>query len=162
MDYNEYREFINSIEVYLKTGKQQTLEDIQNTIATKEEFKKELINDDLMRCYEYIKVFSDSDQVEIVSNLANQIGKKYGIEYNVSWLLPYVSEKTLKEILEKIDDFALIKIMDEIEDHIRMIGNRFCDSSTYFWLKTTTVFSRMNERKVWRKLYRRCEQKLKK
>lgn len=162
MNYDEYREFINSIEVYLKTKNEQTLTDIQNTIATKEEFKEKLINDDLMRCYRYIKVFSDSDQVEIVSNLAKKIGKEFCIEHKVSWLLIYVSEKALKEILEKTDDFALIKIMDEIEDNIRMIGNRFCDSSTYFWLKTTTVFSRMNERKAWRKLYRRCEQKLKK
>lgn len=161
MDYNEYRELTNMIDAYLETGNRQTLASIQECIVTKEGCREKLM-EDLVESHErYIQVFSTDDQVKIVSDLAAQIKQREYLAYRVSWMLPYVSDKALDQILSNADDVALVKIMYEIKGHIRAIGNRFCDSSTYFWLHSTNIFSRMGERMTWRKLYRKCQRNLK-
>lgn len=161
MDYNEYRELTNMIDAYLETGNRQTLASIQDCIVTKEGCRGKLM-EDLGESHErYIQVFSTDDQVKIVSDLAAQIKQREYLAYRVSWILPYVSDKALDQILSNADDVALVKIMYEIKGHIRAIGNRFCDSSTYFWLHSTNIFSRMGERMMWRKLYRKCQRNLK-
>lgn len=161
MDYNEYRELTNMIDAYLETGNRQTLASIQDCIVTKEGCREKLM-EDLEESHErYIQVFSTDDQVKIVSDLAAQIKQREYLAYRVSWILPYVSDKALDQILSNADDVALVKIMYEIKGHIRAIGNRFCDSSTYFWLHSTNIFSRMGERMTWRKLYRKCQRNLK-
>ncbi len=162
MDYNEYRELTNSIDAYLETGNRQTLASIQNCIETKEGCRKKLMKDLVKYHYRYIQVFSTDDQVKIVSNLAAQIKQEEYLAYKVSWILPYVSDKVLEQILSTADDVALVKIMHAIKRHIRAIGHRFCDSSTYYWLHTTNIFSRMGERMTWRKLYRKCQRNLNK
>lgn len=161
MDYNEYRELTNMIDAYLETGNRQTLASIQNCIATKEGCREKLVKDFEEHHERYIRVFSTDDQVKIVSDLAAQIKQREYLAYRVSWMLPYVSDKALEQILSNADDVALVKIMDEIKGHIRAIGNRFCDSSTYFWLHSTNIFSRMGERITWMKLYRKCKRNLK-
>ena len=162
MDYNEYRELKNSIDAYLETDNRQTLVSIQNCIETNEECRKKIIKE-LMEYHErYIQVFSVDDQVKIVSNLVAQIKQEDHLAYRISWLLPYVSEQALEKILSTADDVALVKIMHEIKRHIRVIGNRLCDSPTYFWLDTTNIFSRMCEKIMWRNLYRKCERNLNK
>lgn len=160
MDYNEYREFTNTIDAYLETGNRQTLANIQDCIETKKGCR-EMLMEDLEKRYErYIQVFSTDDQVKIISDLVAQIKHNEYLAFRVSWMLPYVSDKALDQILINADDVALVKIMNEIKDHIRIIGNRFCDSSTYFWLHSTNVFSRLGERMTWRKLYRKCQRNL--
>lgn len=163
MNYDEYRELTNLIDAYLDTGNRETLATIQNCIETKEGCRESLM-EDLIEHYHsrYIKVFSADDQVKIVSDLAAQICQKEYLAYKVSWMLPYVSDKVLEQILSTADDVALVRIMREIKGNIRAIGNRFCDSSTYFWLHTTNIFSRMGERMAWRKIYRKCRRNLKK
>ena len=161
MDYNEYRELTNTIDAYLATGNRQTLASIQNCIATKEGCREKLVKDLEEHHERYIRVFSTDDQVKIVSDLAAQIKQREYLAYRVSWMLPYVSDKALEQILSNADDVALVKIMDEIKGHIRAIGNRFCDSTTYFWLHSTNIFSRMGERITWMKLYRKCKRNLK-
>ena len=161
MDYNEYRELTNTIDAYLATGNRQTLASIQNCIATKEGCREKLVKDLEEHHERYIRVFSTDDQVKIVSDLAAQIKQREYLAYRVSWMLPYVSDKALEQILSNADDVALVKIMDEIKGHIRAIENRFCDSSTYFWLHSTNIFSRMGERITWMKLYRKCKRNLK-
>lgn len=161
MDYNEYRKLTNTIDAYLATGNRQTLASIQNCIATKEGCREKLVKDLEEQHERYIRVFSTDDQVKIVSDLAAQIKQREYLAYRVSWMLPYVSDKALEQILSNADDIALVKIMDEIKRHIMAIGNRFCDSSTYFWLHSTNIFSRMGERITWMKLYRKCKRNLK-
>jgi len=161
MDYNEYRELTNTIDAYLATGNRQTLASIQNCIATKEGCREKLVKDLEEHHERYIRVFSTDDQVKIVSDLVAQIKQREYLAYRVSRMLPYVSDKALEQILSNADDVALVKIMDEIKGHIRAIGNRFCDSSTYFWLHSTNIFSRMGERITWMKLYRKCKRNLK-
>lgn len=160
MDYDEYRELTNTIDAYLKTGNRQTLASIQECIETNEDYREKLIEDLLEHHERYIQVFSTDDQVNIASNLAAQIKQREYLAFRVSWMLPYVSDKALNQILSKADDVALVKIMHEIKGHIRVIGNRFCDSSTYFWLHSTNIFSRMKERMMWRKLYKKCQNSL--
>lgn len=109
----------------------------------------------------YIQKHTD-EQIKIVSDLVSKIQQRKYISYQVSWLLPYISNEALSEILAKADDVALVKIMDNIKSHIQFIGNRFCDSSTYFWLKRTNIFSRMCERITWWGLYRKCKKNLNK
>lgn len=162
MDYNEYRELTSKIDAYLETGNRQTLASIQDCIETKEGCRQRLMEDLVEYHHErYIQVFSTDDQVKIVSDFAAQIKQREFLAYRVSWMLAYVSDKALDQILSNADDVALVKIMEEIKDHIRVIGKRFCDSSTYFWLHSTNIFSRMGERMMWRKLYRKCQRNLK-
>ena len=163
MDYNEYRKLTNLIDAYLYTGNWETLVTIQNCIETQEGCREKLMNDMIEHNHNtYITVFSADEQVKIISDLVAQIGQKEHLAYIVSWMLPYVSNKVLEQILISADDVALVRIMLEIKGHIRAIGNRFCDSSTYFWLHTTNIFSRMVERIIWLKIYRRCQKNLKK
>lgn len=160
MDYNEYRELTNMIDAYLETGNRQTLASIQDCIVTKEGCREKLM-EDLVEGYErYIQVFSTDDQVKIVSDLAAQIKQREYLAYRVSWMLPYVSDKALNQILSNADDVALGKIMYEIKGN-NINANRFCDSYTYFWRHSTNIFSRMRERMTWRKLYRMCQRNLK-
>lgn len=161
MDYNEYLEVRNSIDAYVKTGNQRMLAEIQANIETKNGLREKLI-EDLEYHEEYIQVFSTDEQIKIVGDLVSQIKQREYISHQVSWMLPYVSDKVLNEILAKADNVALVKIMDDIKSHIRVIGNRFCDSSTYFWLESTNIFSRMGERITWSVLYRKCKKNLKK
>ena len=162
MDYNEYRELTNSIDVYLHTGNCQTLASIQKCIKTKEGLRKKLMEDLLGDHNRYIQVFSTDDQVKIVSDLAAQIKQDENLAYTVSWMLPFVSEKALNQILSTADDVVLVKIMHEIKGHIRAIGHRLCDYSTFYWLHTTNIVSRIDERITWRKIYRKCERNLNK
>lgn len=161
MDYNEYRKLTSTIDAYLETGNRQTLASIQDCIETKEGCRERLMEDLVEGHERYIQVFSTDDQVKIVSDLAAQIKQKEYLAFRVSWMLPYVSDKALEQILINADDVALVKIMNKIKGHIRAIGNRFCDSSTYFWLHSTNIFSRMGERMTWCKLYRKCKRNLK-
>lgn len=163
MDYNEYQELKNLIVVYWGTGNRQTLATIQNYIKTKEGCREKLIEDLKNGCHRYISFFSSDDQVQIVSDLAARIKQGEFLESTVSWMLPYVSEQSLDQILSKADDVALVKIINEIDDHIRMIGHRFCDPPVaYSWFKSTTFFSRMREKRTWRKLSKKCKKHLKK
>ena len=160
MNYDEYREFTNTVDAYLETGNRQTLTSIQDTIKTKEGCRERLMEDLINYHERYIQVFSTDDQIVIVSDLEAQIKQREYLAYSVSWMLPYVSDKSLNQILTNADDVALVKIMNAIAGNIRAIGNRLCDSSTYFWLHTTNIFSRMGERMMWRKLYRKCKRNL--
>lgn len=161
MDYNEYWKLTNTIDAYLETGNCQMLASIQNCIKTKEGCREKLIKDLLEYHERYIQVFSTDDQVKIVSDLVAQIKQREYLAHRASWILAYVSDKALNQILSNADDVALVKIMYEIKRHIRVIGNRLCDSSTYFWLHSTNIFSRMGERMMWRNLYRKCKRNLK-
>lgn len=163
IDYNEYRELTNLIEAYLDTGDRRTLAIIQSWIETKEDCRKILIND-LTECSNnrYIKVFRTDDQVKILSDLGEKIRWDEYIAYKVSWMLPYVSDEALEQFLRKADDVELVRIMHEIKGNIRIIGNRICDSSTYFNNHTTNIFSRMRERMTWCRIYRKCRKNLKK
>jgi len=161
MDYNEYLDIKDSIDAYVKTGNQRMLAEIQANIEKKNGLREKLI-EDLEYHEEYIQVFSTDEQIKIVGDLVSQIKQRKYSSHKVSWMLPYVSDKALNEILAKADNVALVKIMDDIKRNIRVIGNRFCDSSAYFWLKSTNIFSRMGERITWSVLYRKCKKNLKK
>lgn len=160
MDYNEYEELTNTIDVYLKTGNRQLLASIRHCIETKEGCREELIEDLLKYHKRYIQIFSTDDQIKIANDLASQIKKDEYLAHSVSWILPYVSDTVLDQILSNADDIALVKIMDQIKRNIRAIGNRLCDSPTYFWLHTTNIFSRMRERMIWRRIYGKCRRYL--
>lgn len=160
MNYNEYSEIKNSIDAYVKIGNQRMLAEIQSNIEKKNGLREKLI-EDLEYHKEYIHVFSTDEQIKIVGDLVSQIKQNAYISHKVSWMLLYVSDKALNEILTRADNVALVKIMDEIKRNIRVIGNRFCDSSAYFWLKSTNIFSRMGERITWLGLYRKCKKNLK-
>lgn len=163
MDYEEYRELTNTIDAYLETNNPKTLLSIQNCIKTKEGFREKLIEDLVEYTHErYIEVFSTNDQIKIVSDLVAKIKETEYLAFRVCWILPYVSDKALDKILSTADDIALVKIMHEIKDIVRVIGHRLCDSSTYFWLRSTNIFSRMGERMIWHKLYRKCKKNLNK
>ena len=161
MNYSEYLEVRNSIDAYVETGNQRMLAEIQANIETKNGLREKLI-EDLEHHEEYIQVFSTDEQIKILGDLVSQIKQRAYISHQVSWMLPYVSDKVLNEILAKADNVALVKIMDDIKSNIRVIGNRFCDSSTYFWFESTNIFSRMGERIAWSRLYRKCKKNLKK
>ena len=161
MDYKEYLEVKNSIAVYLKTHNQRMLAEIQDDIQTKEGVREKLI-EDLEHHEEYIVVFPSDEQIKIVGDMVSQIKQREFIAFRVSWMLPYLSNRALNEILSNADNVALVKLMDEIKSHIRYVGNRLCDSSAYFWLKSTNVFSRMGERITWWTLYIKCKKNLKK
>lgn len=160
MNYNEYLEIKNSIDAYVEIGNQRMLAEIQSNIEKKNGLREKLI-EDLEYHEEYIHVFSTDEQIKIVGDLVSQIKQNAYISDKVSWMLLYVSDKALNEILARADNVALVKIMDEIKSNIRVIGNRFCDSSAYFWLKSTNIFSRMGERITWLRLYRKCKKNLK-
>lgn len=163
MNYNEYRELTNLIGEYLDTGNRETLATIQNYIETKEGCREKLMEKLIEYPHNrYIKLFSTDDQIKIISDLVAQICQKEYLAYKVTWMLPYVSDKVLEQILSTADDVALVRIMREIKRNIRVIGNRFCDSSAYFWLHTTNIFSRIGERMTWRRIYRKCRRNLKK
>ena len=161
MDYKEYLEIKNSIDAYVKTRNQRMLVEIQANIQTKEGLREKLI-EELENHEEYILVFPSDEQIKIVGDMVSQIKQREFIAYRVSWMLPYLSNRVLNEILANADNVALVKIMDDIKSHIRYIGNRFCDSYMYFWLKSTNVFSRMGERITWWTLYIKCKKNLKK
>ena len=130
-------------------------------LESKEGCRERLMND-LVKYHErYIQVFSTGDQVKIVSDLVVQIKQREYLAYKVSWMLPYVSDKALNTILSNADKVVLERIMDEIRDNIRAIGNRSCDLHAFYWLHSTNVFSRMRERMTWWKLYKKCKRNLK-
>jgi len=143
MGYAEYQELKNLIDVYRETGNRQALETIRNYIKTKGGCREELIKDIEEGHYEYINLFSCDDRVQIVSDLAAQIKQDKFLAGRVSWMLAYLSDKDLEQILSKADDVALVRIMHAIDGNIRIIGRRLCDHSTYLWFETTTFFSRM-------------------
>ena len=157
MNYNEYSEIKNSIDAYVKIGNQRMLAEVQSNIEKKNGLREKLI-EDLEYHQEYIHVFSTDEQIKIVGDLVSQIKQNAYISHKVSWMLLYVSDKALNEILAKADNVALVKIMDEIKRHIRVIGHRICDLS---WFKSTNIFSRMGERITWLRLYRKCKKNLK-
>lgn len=163
MEHNKYRELRSLIQEYLDTDNLETLAIIQNCIETergcRESIMKDLIEHHNLR---FIEVFSADDQVKIVSDLIAQIGQKRYLEYWVSWMLPYVSDKVLYQILSTADDAALVKIMREVKGHIRSIGNCFCNPYTHIWLPITEGSSRMSDRRKWRKIYKKCQRNLKK
>lgn len=156
-----YKELTNMIDVYMKTGNYHILVSIQGLTET---YREELVKDMTNFHPEYFKIFLPHEQVKIVSDLIKRQKQEEHLAehfaYCVSWMLPYVSSVALNDILSDADSIAIGQIMIQIQRHIRVIGNRFCDSPAYPWLHTTNVISRMCERIMWRKLYKKCKHKL--
>lgn len=155
MSFSTYREIENSIEVYFKTRNPQLKNEIQTAIKENENFRNEIMK--VLKDKErYILFFNESDQIQILTDLINQIKEKNYIAHVVSWMLPYISNKALDNVLSHADDFALVQIMNKIESHLKIIGHRIIDIHP----KSTSIFSRMYERKEWIKLYFKCKKYL--
>lgn len=171
MNNKEFRKFTYSIVAYLETGSEQKLEKLQYYIKNNEGCREMLVKDVIEHHERYIQVFSTEDQVEIVSDLIAQIKKNENLASRVTWLLPYVSNEALKQILSRADDDALSLIIMQIEKNIKAIGKRYCDSPKYSCLSlcdsvqvscmySTNFWSRMNERVRWRNLRKKCKKNL--
>ena len=65
-------------------------------------------------------------------------------------------KKYIYEIFKTFTPKILILIMNKIESHLKIIGHRIIDIHP----KSTTLFSRMYERKEWIKLYFKCKKYL--
>lgn len=159
MNSEEYRNFKNSIEVCLKTGDNQLLNDICSKFDEDSSLKEKIIKE-LEYEGEYIVLFTDKEQVEIVSKIVEMIKNEQYSAFKAAWILIYVSEEALVEILRNADNRALVKIMGEIQKNIQLIGKRFCDTDRAS--KSTNFFSRIGERIEWLKLYKKCEKNFKK
>lgn len=86
---------MNIIDEYLRTGKRQTLLDIQANIKNND-LRQKIIKDLLKDKQRYIQVFPTEVQIKIVIELASQIKPKEYLASIVTWMLPYVSNKALK------------------------------------------------------------------
>ena len=155
MSFSTYQEIENSIEVYFKTRDPQLKSEIQTAIRENENFRNKIMKV-LEKEQKYIIFFNEYYQIQILTDLINQIKEKSYIAHDVSWMLPYVSKKVLNNVLSYADDFALVQIMNESEKHLKIIGHRIID----IYPKSTTIFSRMYERKEWIKLYFKCKKYL--
>lgn len=161
MYYKTYIDLKILIDSYLKSGKIQILDSIQNFINTKEGCRGELRVELMNGHPEYIQLFSTEEQVNIVMGFEEKARWSSCTADKVSSILMYVSRKALNEILNKFDDVALSMIMDEVQKTIKIIGKRYRDLNDYPRLKTTNVFSRMCERIAWHWLYRKCKKAVK-
>lgn len=152
MNYTDYRKFTKLIDSFLETGNRKTLKTIQDMIEKKSGCRERLLEDIVENHMEYIKVFSTEEQIKIVNNFVLLIEPIECLAYNITCILPYVSNEALKEILSTIDDYALLKIIHEIKQNIKYVEHRYWDSS---------IFSKMKEKIKWYIIYIKCRRNLK-
>ena len=72
---------------------------------------REKLIEDLEHHEEYIQVFSTDEQIKIVGDMVSQIKQREFIAFRVSWMLPYLANRVLNEILTNADKPGTIVLL---------------------------------------------------
>ena len=159
MQITNKQELENAVDLFHLNGKESLLHEIREVVENNKWARDEMLEKLKYHYDRYIIFFNIHDQIQILGDSVRKIssdGKIYA--GRAHWLMIYASEKAVTEVLESANEFEIRSIMEKIVDTVDMIGHRYCDPwSPYPWLVSTTFFSRMRERRDWRKLYKLCK-----
>lgn len=152
MSIEEYRNFKYMVDAYLELRDENLLKEIRKIIDTKKSIRRQLIKE-LDNNERYIEVFCIEDQVKIGINILNRESHRKYSTYKTVWILFYMSNKAIGEILKNVDSKALNDVIYEIKN---IVKNDYRNMSEYFKPRTNKKFSKIGLKRAFKKLYRKC------
>lgn len=156
MGYYEFEELRDLIVSFIKSDNMLLLREIREKL--KEEETLGQITADLERHPEYIKVFDDKEQIQLIRNLTPKMSENYQLASQISLMLSYISEETVGLVLIGLDNNALNKIINAIEGHMKKVGKNSSDEKpSYLASDMGDIFALMKEKNKWRKLLQMCK-----
>ena len=161
MQINTMQDFKSALTHYFK-GKQikapknsYLLSALQKAVKTNPDMRAFLMHE-LAKNEKGIQIFFPEEQVQIMLQyLFGTIKTSVPTSYKLAWLLAYVTDKVVKEVLSYCTQEQILSIMKQIKNIESYIGHRIVDQG-YYNLKQTTFFSRVREHITWKKLYLIC------
>lgn len=160
MGFRTYEQVEKAMYEYFTTSceekKRQLMEDIQQVSNKMGQVQDEICKKIELH-EEYICFFDRENQIEIILNTIQEAKRKKKKFYSVAKMLLEVSDDVTKEVLQYSRQETILLIMEYIQKSIDKIGKRHKDTCHKPGCDNTTIFSRMKERKDWKKLYKTCE-----
>ena len=147
VDCRYYWECMLAIDRYFNTGEPDL--NVIHTYLADREFWRFVAEKTLKEKEEKIVLFKPEEQIMLVRMAIVRMAYDSKWTARVFALLPYISIKEMDNVLVGIDHKVLERMVEETKTIISSIGHREIDNPRNYWLRTTTIISRIKERLFW-------------
>lgn len=162
MNYFEYREFKNMIEIYLDSKDENLLIKIQDILENNKEMYDTIVSQIKYNPI-YITLFITVEQKLILAKYFSQIGTAECKESTLVNILFFLKEDVLEEVLYEANQTALRDLRIYIENQIKLSSSpKFYDTANHYFIESSNFFLAQGQRRRYKKLLNKIKKFIKK